>query len=302
MADDGGQQTLSPYHAMACNPVTTVDPLGLKGLEVMSVGMQIMTPQEIAYWSGGSSHTFDQFTADLDNGMLAHDLYYGALQGEEQESGYASSIPEGVAVANEDGPNQMLPEVTLTEKRIRTWRNIANTVLDVVQTGLDIVGVIPGAGEIADGLNAVIYLARGDYANAALSTAAMIPIAGWTATGGKLINKAIKTAGKDLTILTAKKSAKLWTSTRKMSSVENAFGHWKKHGAEFPNFTNAKQYVEGAKKFFHNSPAGTLIKTRANGDILKYHPETNTFGVMDASGALRTMFKPEEGMEYWLKQ
>ena len=25
------------------------------------------------------------------------------------------------------------------------------------------------------------------------------------------------------------------------------------------------------------------MKTRANGDILKYHPETNTFGVMDAT-------------------
>lgn len=29
MADDGGQQVQSPYHAMSCNPVTTVDPLGL---------------------------------------------------------------------------------------------------------------------------------------------------------------------------------------------------------------------------------------------------------------------------------
>lgn len=29
MADDAGQQTMSPYHAMACNPSTMVDPLGL---------------------------------------------------------------------------------------------------------------------------------------------------------------------------------------------------------------------------------------------------------------------------------
>lgn len=97
MADDGGQQVLSPYHAMNCNPVTTVDPLGLKGLEVMSVGMQIMTPQEIAYWSGGSSHAFDQFQTDLGDNMLAHDLYYGALQGQEEESGYASSNSDGSA-------------------------------------------------------------------------------------------------------------------------------------------------------------------------------------------------------------
>ncbi|MEI5984367.1 hypothetical protein VJ786_05555 [Sphingobacterium sp. PU5-4] len=66
-----------------------------------------------------------------------------------------------------------------------------------------------------------------------------------------------------------------------MSSVKNAFGHWKKQGAEFPKFINAKQYVEGAKSFMHNSPAETLIKTRTNGDILKDHPGTNTFGVME---------------------
>jgi len=28
----------------------------------------------------------------------------------------------------------------------------------------------------------------------------------------------------------------LWTQTSKMSSVKNAFGHWKKHGTEFPEF------------------------------------------------------------------
>ena len=32
---------------------------------------------------------------------------------------------------------------------------------DVVHTGLDVVGLIPGVGEIADGANALIYLAEG---------------------------------------------------------------------------------------------------------------------------------------------
>jgi hypothetical protein len=59
--------------------------------------------------------------------------------------------------------------------------------------GLDVTGLIPGFGEIADGANALIYLARGDNLNAGLSAAAMIPFAGWAATGGKLVNKAIKT-------------------------------------------------------------------------------------------------------------
>ena len=72
----------------------------------------------------------------------------------------------------------------------------------------------------------------------------------------------------------------------------------KKHAAEFPEFVNAKQYVEGAKNFLHNSRAGTLMKTRANGDILKYHPGTNTFGVMNATGVPRTIFRPTDGMKY----
>ncbi len=64
--------------------------------------------------------------------------------------------------------------------------------LDVTQTVLDIVGLIPGIGEIADGINAVVYLAQGDLVNAGLSTAAMIPFGGWGATGTKLINKVFR--------------------------------------------------------------------------------------------------------------
>lgn len=52
----------------------------------------------------------------------------------------------------------------------------------------------------------------------------------------------------------------------------------------------------------HNSPTGTLIKIRANGDFLKYRPGTNTFGVMDASGIPRTMFRPADGMKDGLGQ
>ncbi|MEB7453645.1 hypothetical protein [Lysinibacillus sphaericus] len=62
-------------------------------------------------------------------------------------------------------------------------------LLNTLQVGLDLVGLIPGFGEIADRVNGIIYLARGDKVNAALSFGAMIPFAGWAATGGKLVNK-----------------------------------------------------------------------------------------------------------------
>ena len=57
--------------------------------------------------------------------------------------------------------------------------------LDMAQAGLDICGLVPAAGEFCDGANALIYLARGDNTNASLSAAAMIPFAGWGATGAK---------------------------------------------------------------------------------------------------------------------
>lgn len=65
-------------------------------------------------------------------------------------------------------------------------------VLDGVQVGLDIVGLIPVVSIAADGLNALIYTARDDYSNAALSAAAMVPFAGWGAKGAKYAMKAEK--------------------------------------------------------------------------------------------------------------
>ena len=47
--------------------------------------------------------------------------------------------------------------------------------LEYIQTGLDIAGMAPIVGEIADGLNAAIYLVQGKYVEAGLSFAAMIP-------------------------------------------------------------------------------------------------------------------------------
>jgi hypothetical protein len=69
-------------------------------------------------------------------------------------------------------------------------------VLDNLQTGLDIGGMVPGFGEPIDGVNGLIYLARGDKLNAGLSLGAMIPFIGDGVTGAKLARKAVK-AGED---------------------------------------------------------------------------------------------------------
>jgi hypothetical protein len=56
-------------------------------------------------------------------------------------------------------------------------RSLRDKVLDDFQLAIDVVGLVPFLGEVADGVNAVIYLAREDYVNASLSGAAMVPFA-----------------------------------------------------------------------------------------------------------------------------
>ena len=50
---------------------------------------------------------------------------------------------------------------------------------------LDIVGMVPVIGEPVDFVNGVWYYADGDVINGSLSMGAVIPFAGWAATGGK---------------------------------------------------------------------------------------------------------------------
>jgi hypothetical protein len=61
------------------------------------------------------------------------------------------------------------------------WGN----ALDPLQVGLDVVGMVPGFGEPADGLNGGISLLRGDRVGAARSFGSMVPFAGWGATVAK---------------------------------------------------------------------------------------------------------------------
>ncbi len=72
------------------------------------------------------------------------------------------------------------------------WKDVGTEALNGVQTALDVAGLVPGFGEIADGVNVLIYAGRGDLVNAGLSAAAMIPFLGWGATGGKAVNKVVK--------------------------------------------------------------------------------------------------------------
>jgi pyocin large subunit-like protein len=96
----------------------------------------------------------------------------------------------------------------------------------------------------------------------------------------------------------------IWTKTKTLEPVRNAYDHWIKHRWEFPekSFKNAKEYVDATHDFVRKPSHGTLTKIRSNGDVLFYDPMTNTFSVKTKDGVPKTMFKPKGGMEYWEKQ
>jgi len=79
---------------------------------------------------------------------------------------------------------------------------------DIAHGVLDVVGLIPVAGELADGANALFYLAEGNKTDAAISAAAMIPVAGWVATGAKVVRKGAKIAQKAKGLKKARKALK----------------------------------------------------------------------------------------------
>ena len=71
-----------------------------------------------------------------------------------------------------------------------------NLAISIVHNTLDVLGVIPGYGEVADAANGLIYLAEGDYLNAGLSFVSCIPVAGDAAgKGSKAANKTLGVAG-----------------------------------------------------------------------------------------------------------
>ena len=74
--------------------------------------------------------------------------------------------------------------------------------------------------------------------------------------------------------------------------IDNALRHFADHGAEF-GARDPLDYVRQAQDFLRNPPGSALSRVRPNGDVVRFDPTTDTFGVMDANGAPRTMFKPD---------
>ena len=100
------------------------------------------------------------------------------------------------AYANDNPVSFVDPFGLSADARTSTGNWWSDTGSDIVHGILDLAGFIPGYGAIADGLNALIYLAEGDYLNAGLTALSAIPGIGDIAGGAKWAGKLFKGANK----------------------------------------------------------------------------------------------------------
>jgi len=95
------------------------------------------------------------------------------------------TVPAQVSVSEANPPIE-----AETEEEAITGEQI----LDGIQLGLDVVGLIPVVGEVADIASGIISLFRGDYVGAGLSLLSAIPFVGYAGAAGKAARYSAKMA------------------------------------------------------------------------------------------------------------
>ncbi|MEN5145457.1 S-type pyocin family protein [Brevundimonas diminuta] len=91
------------------------------------------------------------------------------------------------------------------------------------------------------------------------------------------------------------------TANRRETADAKVQRLFERNGADFGART-AEDYLVKVRAFTENTPRGTETVKRPNGDTLFYQASTNTFAVVDRNGVPRTMFKPDDGADYWARQ
>lgn len=261
------------YCYVHCNPITSFDPLGLQKEEIQSYE-ELQAQKQMMY---------DYYHKDL-------------ISGEYNTSFGMTQYLMDVMNENTRRESNTIEPNYLEKSLDQVWKGNYSENVTLLGTGGQVITGLAGVdlpGDIRDLTYDIQHWEPtwGHFGQTLLDGVALFPLIG-----------VVKYADEVGLLAKNAPTKPIWSSTKSKSSVENAFEHWKNHGAEFPEFQNSKQYVEGAKNFMNNPPGGTLFKTRANGDQLFYNPESNIFGVQNVDGAPRTLFRPDAGLEYWERQ
>ena len=69
--------------------------------------------------------------------------------------------------------------------------------------------------------------------------------------------------------------------------------HFERHGGDFGART-AAEYEQMADRFLTGPrPEGVLERVRPNGDVVRFDPSTDAFGVVSQDGTIRTFYRPD---------
>jgi filamentous hemagglutinin len=74
--------------------------------------------------------------------------------------------------------------------------------------------------------------------------------------------------------------------------------HFRRHGSDFGAKTSG-EYEALAEAFLKGKSSSTGLEyTRSQGDVVRFDPATDEFGVLGADGYIRTYFKPVPGVTH----
>ncbi len=193
---------------------------------------------------------------------MPEELKKGAVKPNAQASPGPIGNTQGIIVpktaTHPDGDSAPKPQPQPKEEG--WWKRWGS---DWTHNALDVVGLIPVAGELSDGANALIYAAEGDKINAAISLTAMIPIAGDAATAGKWAVKGAKQLEKEIL-----KEAEEAAAKKLAKEAEDAAA--KKAAKEAEEKAAKGGYVEGPRKQAVDIPE---VRRKIPKDKLKYKPK-----------------------------
>lgn len=85
--------------------------------------------------------------------------------------------------------------------------------------------------------------------------------------------------------------------------MKNGTAFLKAGGADMAELGNFGTYRAAARQLMGGAtPSGVLVGIRIGGDLLRFDPGSGYFGIRSPSGVIRTFFRPDEGIDYFLRQ